>query len=201
MTSHPLGSPSIRFNRHRRSSMSYYEDNLQPGARAQGRSNSMDVLPLNMMRATQFTDQYIPWPQTFYSQETNIGSPKELGSVTTRQRHQHDPLNTVRTTARAASVSQQATGQQMKLGTITREQLGTLTREQIGTLTREQMGSLNREQMGTMNREQLGTMSREQVGSNEDMKKVLMELDNTGYFAEVRLVTLRQLDIKSVSRN
>ena len=165
--------------------MSYYEDNLQPGARAQGRSNSMDVLPLNMMRATQFTDQYIPWPQTFYSQETNIGSPKELGSVTTRQRHQHDPLNTVRTTARAASVPQQATGpgQQMKLGTITREQLGTLTREQ----------------MGTMNREQLGTMNR--VGSNEDMKKVLMELDNTGYFAEVRLVTLRQLDIKSFSRN
>ena len=173
--------------------MSYYEDNLQPGARAQGRSNSMDVLPLNMMRATQFTDQYIPWPQTFYSQETNIGSPKELGSVTTRQRHQHDPLNTVRTTARAASVSQQATGQQMKLGTITREQLGTLTREQLG--------NMNREQMTTMTREQLGTMSREQVGSNEDMKKVLMELDNTGYFAEVRLVTLRQLDIKSVSRN
>ena len=164
--------------------MSYYEDNLQPGARAQGRSNSMDVLPLNMMRATQFTDQYIPWPQTFYSQETNIGSPKELGSVTTRQRHQHDPLNTVRTTARAASVSQQATGQQMKLGTITREQLGTLTREQLGNMTREQMG----------------TMSREQVGSNEDMKKVLMELDNTGYFAEVRLLTLRQLDIK-FSRN
>ena len=24
-------------------------------------------------------------------------------------------------------------------------------------------------------------------GSNEDMKKVLMELDNTGYFAEVRI--------------
>ena len=26
-------------------------------------------------------------------------------------------------------------------------------------------------------------------GSNEDMKKVLMELDNTGYFAEVNLLT------------
>ena len=26
-------------------------------------------------------------------------------------------------------------------------------------------------------------------GSNEDMKKVLMELDNTGYFAEVNLMT------------
>ena len=27
-------------------------------------------------------------------------------------------------------------------------------------------------------------------GSNEDMKKVLMELDNTGYFAEVNLLTV-----------
>ena len=131
--------------------MSYYEDNLQPGHHA--RSSSMDVLPLNMIRATQFTDQFVPGPHTFYCQETNIGSPQEVGSVTTRQRQSHDTVHVVRTGPGAPSVTSASGG-------------AGLPQQTLGVV------------QPVNARDQLG-------GSNEDMKKVLMELDNTGYFAEV----------------
>ena len=92
-----------------------------------------------MMRATQFTDQYSPllFSQPDYNngcQETMIGSPQEVLSVTTRQQFN---LPTARAVARANPVSS------------------------ADPVAGAQHG-----------------------GSNEDMKKVLMELDNTGYFAE-----------------
>ena len=175
-----LGSPSIRYNRHRRSSMSYYEENLGPGPRSGNwRSNSMDILPyvekdrdfpgagssgsshnkhlkISMMRATQFTDQYSPllFSQPDYNngcQETIIGSPQEVLSVTTRQQFN---LPTARAVARANPVSS------------------------ADPVAGPQHG-----------------------GSNEDMKKVLMELDNTGYFAEELLDSTDQVAVTGPAKD
>ena len=157
--------------------MSYYEDNLQAGPRTHWRSNSMDILPyvekdrdlpgaggshnkhlkISMMRATQFTDQYSPllFQQPDYNngcQETIIGSPKEVLSVTTRQGQQFS-LPTARAVARANPVS--------SADPVAGNGAGT-----------------------------------KHGGSNEDMKKVLMELDNTGYFAEELLDSNEQLPVR-----
>ena len=123
-------------------------------------------LAISMMRATQFTDQYSPLvfsrPPDYNNgcQETIIGSPKDVCSVTTRQGQQFQPGNINLSTARAVARANPVSSADPVVGA-----------------------------------------GAQHGGSNEDMKKVLMELDNTGYFAEELLDSTDQVAVKVKENN